>query len=107
MGVSRDDYLMFGVDVGYSSDHYDRCQAEYEGAPERRFDIVSDGMSGQYCIAGKIIAQSDPYEGIGMVRIEPAALDVDRAALAATLSEVFEKPIKPDDLALILFTHFS
>jgi len=107
MGVDRTDYLMLGTDVGSDAFDWDRHAREYEGAPNRRFDIVYDGMSGKYCIAGKIIAKSDPYEGIEMVRIEPETLDVDRAALAAAVSDAFDKTVSAGDFSLILFSHFS
>lgn len=107
MGVERTDYLMFGVDVGYDAFDYDKHSAESEGRPVRRFDIVYDGMSGKYCIAGKIIAESEPYEGIEMVKIDPEKIDVDRSALAASLSSAFGKQVAPGDLSLILFSHFS
>lgn len=107
MGVDRTDYLMFGAEVGAKGFDYDKFEAEVCGAPARRFDIVYDGMSGNYCIAGKIIAKSDPYEGLDMVRIDPAKLDVDRPALAAIVSEAFGKPVSADDFSLILFSHFS
>jgi hypothetical protein len=107
MGVDRTDYLMFGTDMGGKSFDWDKHEAESNGAPDRRFDIVYDGMSGQYCIAGKIIAKSDPYEGIEMVKIDLEKLDVDRAALAAAVSEAFGRELSAGDFSLILFSHFS
>jgi hypothetical protein len=107
MGVDRTDYLMFGADMGTGTFDRDKLEAEMEGAPKRRFDIVYDGMCGKYCIAGKIIAKSDPYEGIEMMKINPENLDVDRAALAATVSDAFGRKLSADDFSLILFSHFS
>lgn len=107
MGVDRTDYLMFGVDVGCDAFDWDKHEVEVEGRPNARFNIVYDGMCGKYCIAGKIIATSDPYEGVAMARIDPANLGIDREALAAKVSEAFGKSIMPDDFALLLFSHFS
>jgi hypothetical protein len=107
MGVDRTDYLMFGTDLGTKSFNLDKFEAEMDGAPNRRFDLVYDGMSGQYCLAGKIIAKSDPYEGIEMVKIDPANLAVDSVALAATISKAFKRRLSADDFSLILFSHFS
>lgn len=107
MGVDRTDYLMFGADMGGEID-YDKHEAEIEGAPNRLFDIVYDGMSCKYCIAGKIIAKSDPYDGIEMVKIDPGKLEVDRDALAAAISAAFgRRDLTADDFSLILFSHFS
>lgn len=107
MGVERTDYLMFGVDVGADAYDWEKHGAESDGAPGRRFDIIYDGMSAKYCVAGKVIAESDPYEGFaGRKRIDPASLSIDREELAAKLSDAFEKDVKPEDIGLVLFSHF-
>jgi hypothetical protein len=105
MGVDRTDYLMFAADVGFDDSDFDRCQAEIEGAPGAAFDMIRDGMSGQYCLAGKVIAKSEPYEGFEMAKI--AALEFDREGLARTVSEKLGRAVMPDDFSLILFSHFS
>ena len=107
MGVNRTDYLMLGVDMGAADFDRDSFEAECDGAPNRRFDIIYDGMSGQYCIAGKVISKSDPYDGIEMRKINPESLDIDRTALANAISDAFERPVLDDELYLILFSHFS
>lgn len=107
MGVDRTDYLMVGIDLGAEAFDWDKHEAEIEGRPEARFDIVYDGMCSKYCIAGKIIARSDAYEGFELAKIDPEKLGVDRAALAAKVSSAFERDVSPDDFSLILFSHFS
>lgn len=107
MGVDRTDYLMVGVDMGADGFDWGKHQAEIEGSPERRFDIVYDGMCGQYCIAGKVIAVSDAYEGFEMSKIDTARLDVDKAGLAASISESFGAHVNVDDFSLVLFSHYS
>lgn len=107
MGVDRTDYLMFGADMGADAFDWDKYEAEAAGAPNRRFDIVYDGMCGKYCIAGKIIAQGDQYDGIEMKKIDPEKLDVDRDALAKTVSDAFGRQVSAADFSLILFSHFS
>lgn len=107
MGVDRTDYLMLGLDMGADGFDSDKFEAEVDGAPKRRFDIVYDGMSGQYCIAGKIIAKSEPCDGIAMTKIEPEKLDIDRSAVAAAVSEAFGRIVSEGDFSLFLFSHFS
>jgi hypothetical protein len=107
MGVDRTDYLMFGADMGAKAFDWDKHEAEATGGQDRRFDIVYDGMSGKYCIAGKIIAKSDEYEGLEMTTIDASTLDVDRATLAEKVSEAFGKSVAADDFKMILFSHFS
>lgn len=107
MGVDRNDYLMLGVDLGAKAFDWNKHEPEMAGMPNRRFDIIYDGMCGKYCIAGKVIASSDPYEGFEMAKIDPTKLDIDRAELAAKVSEAFDRKISADDFGLILFSHFS
>ena len=107
MGVDRTDYLMFGTDLGAKAFEWDQHEAEIEGRPDARFDIVYDGMCGKYCIAGKIIAKSDAYDGFEMAKVDPDKMDVDRTALAAKVSEAFGRELSADDFSLILFSHFS
>jgi hypothetical protein len=107
MGVDRTDYLMLGVDVGVDAFDWEKHETEVDGVPGARFDVVYDGMCGKYCIAGKIIAVGDEYEGFETVKVEESALLVDKDALAAKISEAFGKPVSAQDLALLLFSHFS
>lgn len=107
MGVDRTDYLMFGVDIGPDAFERDDFEAEIDGAPNRRFDVVYDGMCGKYALAGKIIAVSDPYEGFELAKIDPKEMAFDPGALAATVSEALGRKVLPTDFSLILFTHFS
>lgn len=107
MGVDRTDYLMLGVDMGGDAFDWDKHEDEVQGVPGCKFDIVYDGMSGGYCIAGKVIARSDPYEGFEMAKVDVEKLDIDRDALAAVVSESFGRELSATDFSLILFTHFS
>lgn len=106
MGVDRTDYLMFGVKVDPEkvSEKYDELQAMIEGAPGAPFDLVYDGMSGEYAVAGKIIAQSSPYDGLDFTEITDALLPKDVTALAAAIGQHFDSV---GTLRLYLFTHFS
>ena len=107
MGVDRTDYLMFATEIDHADDDfYDKHEAEICGAPGRKFDIVYDSMSGQYALAGKIIAKSDPYEGFEMAKINVGAV-LEANELARTVSDAVGKKLAPSDFSLILFTHFS
>lgn len=109
MGVDRTDYLMWGVDVGADNFDLDKHEAEASGGPSRKFDVVYDAMGGNYCIAGKILAESGGYDGDGfdMIAINHDELNVDRGALAAIVSEAFDQKRCAEDFKLVLFSHFS
>jgi len=109
MGVYRTDYLMWAANVGAKAFKWDKHEAEMEGRPDRRFDIVYDGMSGEYCMAGKILAVSDENEGFSPKTIDPAELGIDREKLAETVSAAFGPSlgITADDFSLVLFSHYG
>lgn len=106
MGVDRTDYLMFAADMGAKAFDWDKHEAEMNGAPDAKFDIVYDGMCGAYCLAGKIIAKSEPYEGFEMAKVNVGAA-LQATELAAAVSESFGRKVAPSDFSLILFSHFS
>lgn len=106
MGVDRTDYLMVAAEMDPKEFDFDKHEAEINGAPEAKFDIVYDGMCGKYCLAGKIIARSEPYEGFEMAKINVwAVLKADE--MAEAVSESFGRKVAPSDFSLILFSHFS
>lgn len=107
MGVYRTDYLMWAVDMGAKAFDWDKHEAENNGEPNRRFDIVYDGMSGEYCMAGKIIAKSDEHEGFKPHRIDPSSVEVDKDELAMKVSDAFGTPVSSSEFSLILFSHYS
>ena len=106
MGVDRTDYLMFAADMGADAFDWDKHEAEIEGRPDAKFNIVYDGMCGKYCLAGKIIAKSEPYEGFEMAKINVGAV-MQVNELADAVSESFGRKVAPSDFSLILFSHFS
>jgi hypothetical protein len=106
MGVDRTDYLMFAADMGAKDFDYDKHEAEVCGEPGAKFDIVYDGMCGKYCLAGKIIAKSEPYDGFEMAKINVGSV-LQANELAAKVSEAFGREMSPADFSLILFSHFS
>lgn len=104
MGVDRTDYLMWGakVDPFEVASRYDELEAELDGAQNKRFDLVYDGMSGEYAIAGRIIAKSDPYEGLGLQEVATFHMIGDAKAQEA-VTAAFPAA---EDFKLYLFSHF-
>jgi len=105
MGVDRTEYLIYGVKIDPDLVDHDKHEPMMCGAPGAAFDLIYDGMSGKYAVAGKIIAKSEPYDGIEFTEITDDMLPQDPAGLAATISESLGAPI--DKLRLYLFTHWS
>ena len=105
MGVDRTDYLFWGVMIDPGKVDRDALEDEIDGAPGAKFDLVLDGMGGQYAVAGKIVAQSDPYEGIEFVDVGPRLDLLDKAGVFGAVGKHF--PDKSfSDFGLLLFSHF-
>lgn len=96
---------MFGTKLDYDTVDYDKHLALIEGQPGAPFDLIVDGMSGQYAVAGKIIAQSDKYDGMVFTEITDEMLPKDVPALQAEIETAFGAPV--DKLRLYLFSHYS
>lgn len=94
---------MFGIDVGADDFDYEK----YEN--NKYFDVVFDGMSGEYCIVGKILAQAnDDGEGFEMLEINEKILSAyNKTVLAENISKELGKHYSVDDFKLLLFSHYS
>ena len=103
MGVDRTDYLMWGAKIDSDLVDYEKHGAEMDGAPSKKFDLINDGMCGKYAVAGKVIARSDPYDGLEFKEISPEDIAWDSSIVSAVRSEF------PDahEFKLILFSHFD
>ncbi len=104
MGVYRTDYLMWGakVDPKAVSEKYDELEDEIDQKPDARFALVYDGMCGKYAIAGRIIAKSDPHEGLDFTEISMSEM-TPNLDLTRRVHEVFPNA---QPFSLMLFSHF-
>lgn len=102
MGVERTDYLMWGAKVDPEAVDVDRDEAEMHGDPGAAFDLVYDGMSGEYAIAGKIVAKAGGYDAECFQEIALSALGADPAVVSA----VTERFPGEHNWRLYFFTHF-
>jgi hypothetical protein len=106
MGTQRTDYLVWGVQLDQSNFVYEDFENEIDGSPDAEFDMIYDGMSGQYLIAGKILAASEPYEGLEFYDVDDALLNLDKDVISSkVMSKVHSGMIK-SDFKTFLFTHW-
>jgi len=106
MGVDRDDYVIFGVNVGYDNVDYDDFEDEIDGTPDAPFRIIYDGMSGNYAWAGVILAAGDRYEGFN----DGVELRVEDRSLGAAALEIIRRfpdlNLTISDFKLMAISHF-
>lgn len=103
MGVYRTDYLVWGAKIDPAEVDFDAFEAEICGAAGRRFDMIYDGMSGEYAIAGEIIAKSDPHDGMEFHEIGQDCT-AWKPEVVAKVREAFPAA---GGFSLYLFSHFS
>lgn len=108
MSVNRTDYLMYGVKLAYDAIevHDDKYLPMVEGHQDAPYNIIADGMGGDYLVAGKIIAESDPYDGMVFTEITEDLLPKDTEGLAKKIADDMGFP-EPPKLRLYLFSHYS
>lgn len=104
MGVDRTDYLIYGAKFDPALVDYDKHESMIAGEPGAPFDLIYDGMSGKYAVAGKVIAKSDRYDGLEFTEITDEMLPKDPAALAGLIRDLLG--VDPGKLRLYLFSHY-
>jgi hypothetical protein len=110
MGVSREDYIVYGWKLPYEfvdiDDLYmdDKYLPYVEGSPDvTPYIIVSDGMSGNYMVFGKQILQSEDYEGFDFQELD--LFDHSSQQVKEEFIKVFDKEPEGEPKFLI-FSHF-
>ena len=107
MSVDRTDYVIYGVDVGYDNVSWEKFEPELHGSPDARFDLIYDGMNGEYAYAGKIIAVADSYDGFGKgVNLEWKD-EGPMVTMMAVMSAFPELKLGMRDFKMIVMSHFS
>jgi hypothetical protein len=102
MGVYRDDYLLLGAKVDPEKVSWDEHEAEMDRSDGRRFDIVYDGMSGEYAFAGKVLCKTGQFDDAPIKEITAADLESD-PDLLDKVQAVFPEV---EQLSLFMFQHY-
>ena len=102
MGVYRDDYLVLGARVDFERIDYDEFEPEIDGVDGRRFDVVYDGMSGNYAFVGKVLCKTGQFDDAPIREITAEDLGND-PDLLDKVQAVFPEVEK---LSLFMFQHY-
>lgn len=102
MGVERTDYLMWGCKIDPADVDVGKHEAEICGEPGAKFDLVYDSVNGEYAVAGKILAQIEPYDYSDIIEIDQSDLAWDPET-AANVREAFPSAAL---FAVYIFTHY-
>jgi len=58
MSEDRTDYVFYGFDAGYDDINYDDWEKLIENEGNEYFDLIYDGMNGDFAFFGKVVAST-------------------------------------------------
>lgn len=105
MGVDRTDYIMVGCNVLSNEKYFEGLYGEDwldEIFTSTGLDCIYDGMSGEYCMLGKIISEAERYEGM-YSKIDLEQIADMKTGVKNTIKEKLNLDVDPE---LYVFTHF-
>ncbi len=120
MGVSRNDYVMFGVWMNkleikeLEKEHPDWLESTEIGKYCHKdgfqgFNIIFDGMNGDYLCFGYIIEETDESEGLSFHSYSKDCLSYwyeDIQPLLSTFNRLFSLSYTEEDCGLMIFSHW-
>jgi hypothetical protein len=111
MGVSKEDYIMVGIDIieqikKMEEEDFERLEFQISKSDE--IEMIYDGMSSEYCVIGTVLRKvnecgiAKPFS-IHYINLDDTTRDVDReiTRIAGGMIERF-----PFDINLIAFSHY-
>lgn len=111
MGTEVDHYVMIGVDVIDADFVTDEWRDKHEDLADFRrsegaLTLIFDGMSGEYCVVGRVIAVSrgDQFEGFEMLAFVADDLTKQFAEVGIEIRERF--PEITETPKLRIFSHY-
>lgn len=118
MGVDRKDYVIVGYKMPYKIHHQttgerlnvwddEKFLPMIEGHQGEQFSLIVDGMSGEYMVFGKELAESDEYTGFEFNEL--SLDDVDFKAIENRFMELFGEYLPPTfqlHPKVLVFTHY-
>lgn len=100
MSTDRIDYIVFGVRLdAHAITEEHRDQIENDG----KFDVIFDGMGGEYLVVGKILAKSDIYMGFEFTDIS-AICPPNPDEIHESLEAILQLELSP--LTTMVFSHY-
>ena len=110
MGMSRDDYVIFGAEFDYDK-YFDYDRDDHEEHSNKTdiesFGVFYDCMSGEFCYVGVCLAHTDGlyegFEGNGVDITEKLKL-VKPDVLAQQINTLFGTTYEPKDFKLFAVT---
>lgn len=113
MSVDRTDFIVYGWKLPYKLKNEngeidlwaDKFLPFIEGHKGVEYTLISDGMSGEYNVFGKLIAHAtDDGNGWGFKNLDFTATNSEE--VKSKYKELFEIDTSPSEPYLFIFSHF-
>lgn len=112
MSVQSNTYVMVGVKLDYdhfTEDEFDELEvyrdSAYNGICHHNgLCLIEDGMGGEYCLVGRVLAKSIDEDGEGLPITECTVTAGLRAEVSDLLAQHFG--LSEPDVRLWAFTHY-
>lgn len=106
MSTTCTHYTVFGFLLNFDDVDYEEYENEIDQSGDAKYDMIYDGMSGEYVVAGHILTQGDVYEGTEFTNLTES-IENDRKLIEEKLSQVkMDWPITKEP-SIYTFTHWS
>lgn len=104
MSVYRTDFIVYGFQMPYKEDYFEDEFLPYiEGHEELEYQLIVDGMCGEYVVFGKVLGTDNDNSGWEFTEIK--TYNIDPEALKKKYQELFGDI--PEEPKLFIFSHFS
>lgn len=106
MSTRREEFVIIGVDINHlmNDDFYDAHEDYMRKKPAKEeLFILYDGMNGQYCILGEVLAQGDEFEGLPLFQLDQKEQNKIKKRVKEKVFKEFKIEIEPK---IYIVTHW-
>lgn len=106
MSINRIDYIIVGCNLLSNEKHFEQMYGEDwldELDSIKELEIVYDCMAGNYLMIGKIVNESEEYEGIDFKKINLDEINNLKNEVKNIINDKFNLHVEPE---LYVFTHW-
>lgn len=106
MSTKREEFVMIGVDINHlmNDDFYEKHEEFMRRRPmQEELFILYDGMNGQYCILGEVLAQGDEFEGLSLFQLDQKGQNKIKKRVKSNILKDFKIEVEPK---IYIVTHW-
>lgn len=106
MSTTCTHYTIIGFLLDFDEVDYETYEAEIDRTGVAKYDMIYDGCSGEFVVAGHILVQGDIYEGMEFTNVSES-METNKQAIEDKLSRVKKDWPTTKEPSLYSFTHWQ